>query len=144
MNQPEQSQLGKASAYADRYDASLLFPIPRATKRAEIGIEATPPFLGADLWTAFELSWLNERGTAEPLARANQADIQARMYVEGTVRHADVVAALGIAPSMQARWLRCTRSGRTRICSPVSSCRAAPSSPSTSIRRSRASTTGGR
>jgi len=62
MNQPEQSQLGKASAYADRYDASLLFPIPRATKRAEIGIEATPPFLGADLWTAFELSWLNERG----------------------------------------------------------------------------------
>ena len=62
MNQPEQSQLGKASAYADRYDASLLFPIPRATKRAEIGIAAAPPFLGADLWTAFELSWLNERG----------------------------------------------------------------------------------
>jgi len=62
MNQPEQSQLGKASAYADQYDASLLFPIPRATKRAEIGIAGTPPFLGADLWTAFELSWLNERG----------------------------------------------------------------------------------
>jgi len=62
MNQPEQSQLGKASAYADQYDPSLLFPIPRATKRAEIGITSTPPFLGADLWTAFELSWLNERG----------------------------------------------------------------------------------
>lgn len=62
MNQPEHSQLGKASAYADRYDATLLFPIPRATKRAEIGITGTPPFLGADLWTAFELSWLNERG----------------------------------------------------------------------------------
>lgn len=62
MNQPEQSQLGKASAYADQYDASLLFPIPRAAKRAEIGITGAPPFLGADLWTAFELSWLNERG----------------------------------------------------------------------------------
>ena len=62
MNQPEQSQLGKASAYADQYDAALLFPIPRATKRAEIGIAATPIFLGADLWTAFELSWLNQRG----------------------------------------------------------------------------------
>lgn len=62
MNQPAQSPLGKASAYADQYDASLLFPIPRATKRAEIGITGTPPFLGADLWTAFELSWLNERG----------------------------------------------------------------------------------
>ena len=62
MNQPEQSPLGKASAYVDQYDASLLFPIPRAAKRAEIGIASAPPFLGADLWTAFELSWLNERG----------------------------------------------------------------------------------
>ena len=55
------------------------------------------------------LSWLNERGTAQPLAQANQADIQARMYVEGTLRHADVVAALGMAPDMQARWLRLHR-----------------------------------
>ncbi len=66
MNTPEQSQLGKASAYIDQYDASLLFPIPRAGKRAEIGIATgTPssaPFFGADLWTAFELSWLNTRG----------------------------------------------------------------------------------
>ncbi len=62
MNQPEQSQLGKASAYADQYEPSLLFPIPRTTKRAEIGISGSPPFLGADLWTAFELSWLNQRG----------------------------------------------------------------------------------
>ena len=62
MNTPEQSQLGKASAYVDRYDASLLFPIPRAGKRAEIGITGNPPFFGADLWTAFELSWLNPRG----------------------------------------------------------------------------------
>ena len=62
MNQPEQSQLGKSSAYVDQYDASLLFPIPRADKRREIGIEGSPNFLGADLWTAFELSWLNPRG----------------------------------------------------------------------------------
>lgn len=59
---PEDSQLGKASAYADRYDPTLLFPLPRAPKREEIGIAGTPPFLGADLWTAFELSWLNPRG----------------------------------------------------------------------------------
>jgi 7-cyano-7-deazaguanine reductase len=62
MNQPEHSQLGKTSAYVDQYDASLLFPIPRAGKRAEIGLGAGLPFLGADLWTAFELSWLNPRG----------------------------------------------------------------------------------
>ena len=62
MNTPEQSQLGKSSAYIDQYDASLLFPIPRVGKRAEIGIVGAPPFFGADLWTAFELSWLNLRG----------------------------------------------------------------------------------
>ena len=62
MNTPEQSQLGKASAYIDQYDASLLFPIPRAGKRAEIGITGAAPFFGADMWTAFELSWLNTRG----------------------------------------------------------------------------------
>ncbi len=59
---PEQSQLGKASAYIDQYDASLLFPLPRETKRREIGIAGHIPFLGADLWTAFELSWLNPKG----------------------------------------------------------------------------------
>ena len=62
QNTPEQSQLGKTSAYVDRYDPSLLFPIPRADKRAEIGITGASPFFGADLWTAFELSWLNPRG----------------------------------------------------------------------------------
>ncbi|KQR50234.1 NADPH-dependent 7-cyano-7-deazaguanine reductase QueF [Acidovorax sp. Leaf160] len=63
-NTPEQSQLGRTSAYVDQYDASLLFPIPRAPKRAEIGLGAAAavPFFGADLWTAFELSWLNPRG----------------------------------------------------------------------------------
>ena len=49
----------QTSAYVDQYDPSLLFPIPRAGKRAEIGITGASPFFGADLWTAFELSWLN-------------------------------------------------------------------------------------
>ncbi len=66
MNTLENSQLGKASAYIDQYDASLLFPIPRAAKRAELGMALGAgqplPFFGADLWTAFELSWLNLRG----------------------------------------------------------------------------------
>ena len=62
MNRAEDSQLGKSSAYVDQYDASLLFPIARAGKRAELGLAAAPPFLGADMWTAYELSWLNLRG----------------------------------------------------------------------------------
>lgn len=62
MHSPEESQLGKPSRYADQYDPSLLFPIARATKREELGIAGTLPFFGADLWTAFELSWLGPRG----------------------------------------------------------------------------------
>jgi 7-cyano-7-deazaguanine reductase len=62
MNTPEQSQLGKSSTYVDQYDAALLFPIARRPKRDEIGLAATLPFFGADLWTAYELSWLNPRG----------------------------------------------------------------------------------
>ncbi len=62
MNTPEQSALGKRTATPEQYDKSLLFPIGRAAKRAEIGVGEQPLFFGADLWTAFELSWLNPRG----------------------------------------------------------------------------------
>ena len=62
LHTPDQSPLGKSSAYADQYDASLLFPLPRAPKREELGLGAQPPFFGADIWTAYELSWLNSRG----------------------------------------------------------------------------------
>jgi len=56
------SPLGQTTHYADQYDPALLFPIARAPQRVELGIGATLPFLGADLWTAFEVSWLNARG----------------------------------------------------------------------------------
>ncbi len=60
---PEASPLGKAVAYAEHYDPSLLFPIPRQGKRAEIGLaEAALPFVGEDIWNAYELSWLDLRG----------------------------------------------------------------------------------
>jgi 7-cyano-7-deazaguanine reductase len=62
MNTAHDSQLGKASAYADQYTPALLFPIPRAAKRQELGLGEALPFLGADMWTAFELSWLGPRG----------------------------------------------------------------------------------
>lgn len=62
MTSLEQSQLGRPVAYVDEYDPTLLFPISRAPKREEIGIAGAPPFFGADLWTAYELSWLTPRG----------------------------------------------------------------------------------
>ncbi len=57
------SPLGKPVAYRDIYSPELLFPIDRQGKRAEIGIEpGRLPFVGEDLWNAYELSWLDSRG----------------------------------------------------------------------------------
>lgn len=58
----EQSPLGRTTAYVEQYDPTLLFPIPRITKRDEIGVPTRLPFFGADIWNAYELSWLNLRG----------------------------------------------------------------------------------
>ena len=63
MSQAEHSPLGKPTAYVDQYDPSLLFPIERQTQRRALGLSAERlPFLGADLWTGYELGWLNPRG----------------------------------------------------------------------------------
>ena len=61
---PYLSSSAKASQYPDQYDPSLLFPIPRSENRAKLGIEANQvlPFVGVDIWNAYELSWLNQRG----------------------------------------------------------------------------------
>ena len=59
---PDQSPLGKATAYTEQYDATLLFPIARRTAREQIGIVAQLPFFGTDIWNAYELSWLTPRG----------------------------------------------------------------------------------
>jgi 7-cyano-7-deazaguanine reductase len=59
----EHSPLGKASEYISTYTPSLLFPIPRATKWAELGLTAdTLPYHGVDYWNCFELSWLLPSG----------------------------------------------------------------------------------
>jgi 7-cyano-7-deazaguanine reductase len=58
---PEKSELGKKTTYDSHYDAEKLFPIPRKTKRDEIGIGKLP-FFGFDVWNHYEVSWLNEKG----------------------------------------------------------------------------------
>jgi 7-cyano-7-deazaguanine reductase len=59
---PAAGALGQPTRYVDQYDPALLFSIARAPQRAALGIAGQPGFFGADLWTAFELSWLNPRG----------------------------------------------------------------------------------
>lgn len=55
--------LGRQVAYPDRYDASLLAPIAREENRRMLGVSSAElPFCGADIWNAFELSWLDPQG----------------------------------------------------------------------------------
>lgn len=58
----ELGPLGHATDYPDAYDASLLFAVSRAPQRAQIGIGDDLPFTGADVWTAFEHTWLEPSG----------------------------------------------------------------------------------
>jgi 7-cyano-7-deazaguanine reductase len=59
----KENPLGKAVAYPERYDPGLLVPLARAENRHKLGIAATQlPFVGADIWNAYELSWLDAKG----------------------------------------------------------------------------------
>lgn len=58
-----QLTLGKSTAYVDEYDASLLQAVPRSMNREPLGLYPDNlPFHGADIWTLYELSWLNAKG----------------------------------------------------------------------------------
>jgi len=66
-----ENPLGRASDYPDTYTPELLHPLARAEGRKALGLAAADgrkpgsgrlPFRGADLWTAWELSWLDQRG----------------------------------------------------------------------------------
>ena len=61
-NKLEKSPLGKETQYFEIYDALLLYPIPRDSKRAELEVPENLPFHGQDVWNAYELSWLNPKG----------------------------------------------------------------------------------
>lgn len=58
----DHSPLGQKTEYVSAYDASLLFPIPRAESRKVLGYESDVPFFGYDVWTGYELSWLTLKG----------------------------------------------------------------------------------
>lgn len=62
--------LGKETVYKATYDASLIFPISRSENRKKLnmpeeGVNSGLPFYGYDVWTGYEVSWLNEKGKPE-------------------------------------------------------------------------------
>lgn len=57
--------LGKSTDYCDQYNPQLLQPVPRALNRDDLQLSGSLPFSGADLWTLYELSWLNNNGVPQ-------------------------------------------------------------------------------
>lgn len=54
--------LGQKTEYANQYDPTLLQPVPRSLNRNDLELGEQLPFKGCDIWTLYELSWLNEKG----------------------------------------------------------------------------------
>jgi len=55
--------LGQEVAYPTAYDATLLYPIGRLDARTQLGLSPQGlPFIGWDLWNAYEMSWLTPQG----------------------------------------------------------------------------------
>lgn len=54
--------LGQQTEYISVYSPQLLFPIARAESRKLLDVGASLPFFGVDIWTGYELSWLDHQG----------------------------------------------------------------------------------
>lgn len=54
--------LGQKTEYSNQYDPSLLQPVPRSLNRDDLNLGDSLPFQGCDVWTMYELSWLNDKG----------------------------------------------------------------------------------
>ncbi|PCJ46293.1 MAG: NADPH-dependent 7-cyano-7-deazaguanine reductase QueF [Gammaproteobacteria bacterium] len=54
--------LGKNIPYEANYNPDLLMPVPRLQSRVANGIDYPLPFKGLDIWNAWEVSWLNDKG----------------------------------------------------------------------------------
>ena len=76
-------KLGQKTEYASQYDHTLLQPVPRALNRDGLGVTQNQPFtIGADIWTAYEISWLNEKGLPQVAIADIYLDYQSQNLIE--------------------------------------------------------------
>ena len=76
-------KLGQQTQYAEKYDRTLLQPVPRHLNRDTLGITQTQPFsIGADIWTAYEISWLNLKGVPQVAIADVQIDFCSENLIE--------------------------------------------------------------
>ena len=76
-------KLGQKTEYKSQYDASLLQPVPRRLNRESLGIVEDQPFnQGADVWTCYELSWLNPNGLPQVAIADVAIDFKSENLIE--------------------------------------------------------------
>ena len=76
-------KLGQKTEYTSQYDRTLLQPVPRALNRDGLGITQNQPFtIGADIWTAYEISRLNEKGLPQVAIADIYLDYQSQNLIE--------------------------------------------------------------
>lgn len=96
------SPLGRATPGSTHYDPALLFPIARADTRA--GLDLPQAAYGADIWNAYELSWLNAKGKpvvaigrftvpmdSDSLIESKSLKLYLNSYNEERFEYADIV-----------------------------------------------------
>ena len=54
--------LGQKTEYKHSYEPELLQAVPRSLNRDDLDLGDELPFVGCDVWTLYELSWLNQNG----------------------------------------------------------------------------------
>ncbi len=54
--------LGQKTEYKHSYEPELLQAVPRSLNRDDLELGDELPFVGCDVWTLYELSWLNQNG----------------------------------------------------------------------------------
>jgi 7-cyano-7-deazaguanine reductase len=75
--------LGQDVDYPSVYDPTLLFPIARAEARGQIGIQSgSLPFVGWDLWNAYEMSWLTLLGMPQVAMLRLKVDCRSPNIIE--------------------------------------------------------------
>lgn len=57
-----ENPLGRQTEYPSQYAPDVLFPVSRADNRQRLSCAAPLPFLGYDIWHAYEVSWLDGQG----------------------------------------------------------------------------------
>lgn len=103
----KENPLGKAVPYPEHYDPGLLVPLARADNRRRLGIDPDAlPFTGADVWNAYELSWLDMKGRPQvargrfifPCTSPNLVESKSlKLYLNSLNQHAFADAAAAAA-----------------------------------------------